>query len=154
MTSNEWGRVADDGTVFLKTADGERTVGQVPDRTPEEALRFFTDRYEALAGKVALHEQRVHAGLLSPDQAAADAKTLRGEVTEAAAVGDLPALAGRLDALLPVIAAQRTVRKEERAKQQAESKVAKEALVAEAEKIAAGKDWRHGVNRMRELLEQ
>ena len=108
MTSNEWGRVADDGTVFLKTADGERTVGQVPDRTPEEALRFFTDRYEALAGKVALHEQRVHAGLLSPDQAAADAKTLRGEVTEAAAVGDLPALAGRLDALLPVIAAQRT----------------------------------------------
>ena len=34
MTSSEWGRVDDDGTVYVKTADGERAVGQYPDGTP------------------------------------------------------------------------------------------------------------------------
>ena len=34
---HEWGRVDDDGTVYVRTADGERAVGQYPDGTPEEA---------------------------------------------------------------------------------------------------------------------
>ena len=42
-------------------------------------------------------------------------------------------LAARLDALAPVIAVQRSARKEERAQKSAESKAAKEKLVAEAE---------------------
>ena len=49
VTSNEWGRVADDGTVYVTTADGERAVGSYPAGTSEEALAFFTERYEALA---------------------------------------------------------------------------------------------------------
>ena len=69
MTSHEWGRVADDGTVFVRTADGERSVGQYPDGTPEEALKFFTDRYDALAFEVGLLEQRVSAGVLTPEEA-------------------------------------------------------------------------------------
>ena len=47
MTSHDWGRVDDDGTVYVKTADGERPVGQYPEGTPEEALKFFTERYDA-----------------------------------------------------------------------------------------------------------
>ena len=52
VTSTEWGRVDDDGTVYVKTADGERAVGQYPEGTPEEALKFFTERYDALAFEV------------------------------------------------------------------------------------------------------
>ena len=37
MTSHRWGRVDEDGTVFVKTADGERSVGQYPEGSPEEA---------------------------------------------------------------------------------------------------------------------
>ena len=40
-----WGRVAEDGTVFVRTADGERSVGSYEAGTPEEALEFFTKRY-------------------------------------------------------------------------------------------------------------
>ena len=69
-----WGRVADDGTVFVRTADGERPVGQMPDATPEEALAFFTRRYDDLAFEVELLEQRVKAGTLGPDEAAASVK--------------------------------------------------------------------------------
>ena len=46
MTTSEWGRVAEDGTVYVRTADGERSVGQYPEGTPEEALAFFAKRYD------------------------------------------------------------------------------------------------------------
>jgi hypothetical protein len=73
---------------------------------------------------------------------------------DAHAVGDLVSLAARLDALAPVIAVQRSARKEERAQKTAESKAAKEKLVAEAERLAESNDWRNGANRLRELLDQ
>ncbi|GAA2122367.1 DUF349 domain-containing protein [Nocardioides bigeumensis] len=154
MTSHEWGRVDDDGTVYVRTADGERPVGQYPEGTAEEALTFYTERYAALETEVGLLEQRVRAGRLSPDEATATVRAVRGQVAEANAVGDLQSLLGRLDSLGPVIAGQRLARKEERAKAAADSKIAKEAIVAEAEKLSGSQDWRNGVTRMRELLDQ
>ncbi len=101
MTSSEWGRVADDGTVYVKTSDGERAVGSYPIGTPEEALKFFTERYDALAFEVQLLEQRVNGAKLSPEEAAESVKTVRSQVVDANAVGDLGSLTGRLDALGP-----------------------------------------------------
>lgn len=147
-----WGRVAEDGTVYVRTADGERPVGSYEAGTPAEALEFFTKRFEELEGKVHLLEQRVTSGRLAPEEATSSAKALREQVVDAHAVGDLVSLAARLDALAPVIAVQRSARKEERAQKTAESKAAKEKLVAEAERLAEGTDWRNGANRLRELL--
>ncbi len=79
---------------------------------------------------------------------------MRAQVTEANAVGDLDSLLAKLDALGPVIATQREARKAEKAQRTAESKARKEELVAEAEKLAAGDDWRNGANRLRDLLEE
>lgn len=154
MTASEWGRVGDDGTVYVKTADGERAVGQVPDVSPEEALSFYTKRYDALAVEVDLLHRRVTSGVLSPDEALSTIRTVRGSLPEANAVGDLPALCAKLDELLPVIAAQRENRRAEKAKRQDEARSQKEQLAAEAEKIAGGRDWKNGANRLRELLEQ
>ena len=53
-----------------------------------------------------------------------------------------------------MIGEQREARKAERAQKQAEAKVEKERIVVEAEKLAAGTDWRNGANRLRELLDQ
>ena len=150
--SAPWGRVAEDGTVYVRTADGERPVGSYPAGTPEEALEFFTKRFEELVGKVHLLEQRVASGLLGPEEAGSSVKALREQVVDAHAVGDLTSLAGRLDALAPVIAVQRSARREERAQKVAESKAEKEKLVAEAERLAESSDWRNGANRLRELL--
>ncbi|HEX5916293.1 MAG TPA: DUF349 domain-containing protein [Nocardioides sp.] len=147
-----WGRVAEDGTVYVRTADGERAVGSYEAGTAEEALEFFTKRYEELEGKVHLLEQRVASGRLAPEEATSSVKALREQVADAHAVGDLVSLGARLDALAPVIAVQRSARKEERAQKTAESKAAKEKLVAEAERLAEGTDWRNGANRLRELL--
>jgi DNA repair exonuclease SbcCD ATPase subunit len=154
VTSTDWGRVDDDGTVYVRTADGERPVGQMPDATPEEALAFYTRRYDALALEVDLLHKRVNSGVLSPEEATNAVKTVRAQVTDAHAVGDLAALTAKLDELGPVIATQRDARRAEKARRLTEAREQKERLAAEAERIAAGRDWKHGANRLRELLEE
>jgi hypothetical protein len=126
----------------------------VPDVGPDEALAFYVRRYTALELEVSLLERRVRAGNLSPDDAAASVRTVRESVRTANAVGDLDALSRRLDALAPVVTEQRAARKAERAKQQEETRAAKERFVAEAERLAQSNDWRGGVNRFRSLLDQ
>jgi hypothetical protein len=154
VTTSEWGRVAEDGTVYVRTPEGERSVGQYPEGSPDEAIAFFAKRYDELAGTVHLIEQRVTAAVLSPDEAAENVRALRAQVAEANAVGDLTGLLGRLDSLLPVISQQRQARRAERAEKSAAAKTEKERLVAEAEKLAEGNDWRNGANRLRQLLDE
>jgi hypothetical protein len=149
-----FGRVDSDGTVYVRTSAGERVVGQVPGVPADEALSFFTRRFEALELEVSLLERRIANGALSPDDAVASITKVRGAVAEARAVGDLDGLQSRLEALFPLIANQRAARKAERARQQEETRAAKERFVLEAERLASGDDWRGGVNRFRVLLEE
>ncbi|MGH3364880.1 MAG: DUF349 domain-containing protein [Nocardioidaceae bacterium] len=154
QSADQWGRVAEDGSVFVRTADGERQVGQMPDATPEEALAFYTKRYDDLAFEVQLLEQRIAAGTLSPDEATSAVDQVHATLQDAQAVGDLAGLDARLDGLRSTIEKQREQRKAERAKRVAEAKLRKEKIAAEAESLAEGTDWRNGANRLRELLEE
>ncbi|WP_051208583.1 DUF349 domain-containing protein [Propionicicella superfundia] len=149
----DFGRVAEDGTVYVITSDGERVVGQVPDATSDAALAIFVRRFEALDVEVSLLEQRVGNGALGPEDARRAIATARGNIEQANAVGDLAGLLTRLDALAPVLSQQAEARRAQRAQQNEETRAAKEAMVAEAEELAAGTDWRGGVNRFRTLLE-
>lgn len=131
-----WGRVDDTGTVFVREADGERAVGQFPDGSKDEALSYFQRKYTELAGQVTLLEQRIKRGTAAADVAKTIA-TLKTTVATANAVGDLPALTARLDALDGAVG-------ELTEKQTAENKAAsdaaiakREALVVEAEALAA-----------------
>ncbi len=148
----EFGRVDDDGTVYVRTADGERVVGQWPDGDPEAALTFYRNRYDGLVVEVDLLEQRIAAGSLTPEDASATVKKVRALVVEAQAVGDLAGLVARLDALGPVISARREVRRAERAAKADEAKREKHRIAEEAERLAVGSDWRNGANRLRDLL--
>ena len=75
MTTSEWGRVAEDGTVYVRTADGERPVGQYPEGSPEEALAFFAKRYDELAGRSTCSSSGSDAGVVSPDEATESVRT-------------------------------------------------------------------------------
>lgn len=149
-----FGRVDNDGTVFVRTAEGERAVGQVSGAEPAEALAIYVRRFENLAVEVTLLEDRLKGGALAPDDARKRITQVKASVHEASAVGDLAALEARLDALTPLLEAKSEERKAARAAQNEETRTAKEAMVAEAEKIAEGSDWRGGVNRFRTLLDQ
>jgi len=154
IAAREFGRVTDDGTVRVRTAEGERTVGQVPGVPAEEALAFYTRRYADLAVEVELLERRVRAAGIAPDEAVGSVRKVRASVQGAQAVGDLDALVARLDALAPLLEEQRELRRAERARKQEETRVEKERLVSEAEKLGQGNDWRGGANRLRQLLDE
>jgi hypothetical protein len=149
---NEFGRVDADGTVYVRIGEQEHAVGQYPEGSPEEALAFFTKRYDALAFEVQLLEQRVRSGAMTPDEATESITRVSAQLVEPHAVGDITALVARLDALKPIVGLQREKRREERARRTEESRERKGVIVAEAETIAAGRDWRNGANRLRELL--
>ena len=151
--SPAFGRVEDDGTVYVLLPEGERRVGQVPDVSPDEAMAFFTGRYESLAAEVSLLGQRVIAAAMSPEEARRAVATLRSNIAEANAVGDLAGLQSQLDMLAPIIDTQAEQRKAQRLEAQAQAKQAKEDMVAEAEKLAEGNDWRAGVSRFHALLD-
>ncbi|WP_246004063.1 DUF349 domain-containing protein [Nocardioides marmoriginsengisoli] len=149
---DSFGRVDADGTVYVRIGTEERIVGQYPEGTHEEALAFYTKRFEGLEFEVHLLEQRVRSGAMSPDEATSSIARLAEQLDEPKAVGDITALTARLNSLRPVIGMQREQRREERSKKIEESRTRKAAIVAEAEKIAGGTDWRNGANKLRDLL--
>ena len=102
---NDWtsyGRIDADGTVYVKTAEGERVVGSWQAGTPEEGLAHFARRFADLVTEVDLIESRLASGVADPSQAAASVRRLRDSLAEAHVVGDLDGLAARLDKLAQV----------------------------------------------------
>jgi Domain of Unknown Function (DUF349) len=155
-TANDpWGRVDADGTVYVRTADGERVVGSWQAGSPDEALAFFRRKYEALDTEVSLLEQRVTTTDLAPGQAKAAIERLRAVCAEANAVGDLAALLTRLDALSSKVEQRQVEVRAARDQARTEARDMKERIVAEAERIAAeATHWKNSGERLRQLLEE
>ncbi|MEZ3178845.1 DUF349 domain-containing protein [Streptomyces pimonensis] len=153
MSSDPWGRVDETGTVYVRTADGEKVVGSWQAGSPEEALAYFERKYEGLVVEIGLLEKRVKTTDLSSKDARAAIGHLREQVDAHHAVGDLDALRVRLDKLVELVEARHEERKAQRAKQSDEARHAKEALVAEAEELAQSDQWRAAGERLRSLVD-
>lgn len=148
---SEWGRVADDGTVYVRTADGERAVGSWQAGSAQEGLALFVRRYEQLSTEVSLLEQRLRAGAGDPNAVRQSAQRLKGTVPTASAVGDLAGLETRIDGLLErteEAAEQAKVKKAEARARAAEQKA---ALADEAETLSTSSEWKLGGERLRTI---
>ena len=151
----EWGRVDDDGTAWVRTADGERRIGSWQAGTPAEGLAHFGARYDDLATEVELLEARVRT---HPEVAAtvrASATELKGQLADAAVIGDLGALDKRLAAILDDADAAGEKAKQDKAARRAAAIERKEKLAAEAEDIAENStDWKTAGDRIRAILDE
>ena len=67
----KYGRVDENGTVYVTTSAGEKVVGSYPGKTPEEALAYFVRKFEVVASEVALLAARIISGAMVPQDAAA-----------------------------------------------------------------------------------
>ena len=153
--SDPWGRVDDDGTVYVKTAEGERVVGSWQAGSPAEALAFFQRKYLSLETEVSLLEQRISTTDLSPAQAKSTITRLLESVACANCVGDLDGLRGRLEALTGLVDHRREENKAAREQARSEAQDRKTKIVEEAERIAAeATHWKISGERMRQLLEE
>ncbi len=150
-----WGRVDADGTVYVRTADGERAVGNWQAGAPEEGLAHYARRFDDLVTDVVLTEQRLAAGSGDPRQAMARVTALRTELTEPTVVGDLSALAALVEHLQA--SAERAAAGAREAKERARAAAAahKEVLAEEAERIGAeSTQWKTSGNRLRAILDE
>jgi hypothetical protein len=153
--SHPWGRVAEDGTVYVRTSEGERVVGIWQAGSPDEALAFFTRRYDSLATEVSLLERRITATDLAPGQVKATISRLHAAIDEAKAVGDLEGLKRRLASLTEQAEQRQQEHKAARDRARVEAIAVKERIVAEAEKLAAeATHWKSGGERLKELLDE
>jgi hypothetical protein len=153
--SHPWGRVAEDGTVYVRTSEGERVVGIWQAGSPDEALAFFTRRYDSLATEVSLLERRITATDLAPGQVKATITRLHAAIDEAKAVGDLEGLKRRLASLSEQAEQRQQEHKAARDRARVEAIAVKERIVAEAEKLAAeATHWKSGGERLKELLDE
>ncbi|CAH0146029.1 hypothetical protein SRABI02_00655 [Plantibacter cousiniae] len=150
-----WGRVDDDGTVYVREADGERAVGQYPDGSKEEALAYFERKFTDLAGQVTLLEQRAKRGAPATDVAKA-VKSITKQVESANAVGNLQALLTRLAALDGTVSELTEAQSQENKAALEEAARARLAIVEEAEQLAqqdpARVQWKQTSARLDELF--
>jgi hypothetical protein len=157
MTSDwtTFGRVDEDGTVYVKTAAGERVVGSWQAGTPEEGLAHFARRYDGVVTEVNLIETRLVTGAGDAAHALTRVKELRKELDEPHCVGDIDGLIERLDKLAATAETKVSEVHAARTAARAEAGARKAALVEEAEKLAADStSWKAAGDRFKEILEE
>lgn len=152
-------RVDEEGHVFsLPSGRGEEQyVGQYPDAAADEALQYFTRKFDDLYNRVLLLKARAAAGADSAKSLQESSQQLRAELDAGVWAGDVTALTAVLDETDSEIG-----RHAEQEKQVSEAAVqerlaVRERIVAEAEQIAAAdsssQHWKNAQARMNELFE-
>jgi hypothetical protein len=152
---HKFGRVDDDGTVWLIGAAGERVIGSWQAGDTEAAFVHFGRRFDDLSTEITLLEERLAAGTGDARKIKATAAALAETLPNANVLGDVDALAARLTGIAEhaseAAAADRSRRDKERAAQTAR----KDALAAEAEELAnTSTQWKVAGDRLRTILDE
>ncbi|MFI6819536.1 DUF349 domain-containing protein [Micromonospora sp. NPDC050187] len=150
-----FGRVDADGTVYVKTTEGERVVGSWQAGAPEEGLAHFARRFADLVTEVDLAEARLNSGAADASGSLTTVRRLRDSLAEAHVVGDIDALAARLDKLAALAEEKAGEARAARDAARVEAVARKTALVEEAEKLAAeSTGWKTAGDRLKEILDE
>ena len=152
---SQFGRVDEQGTVYVTHGGVEREIGSWQAGAPEEGLAHFGQRFDDIVTEVELIEHRLRA---HPEDAAnlrANAQTIQESLPTAAAIGDFAALESRLESLIARTSEAGERAKEAKAQRRADAIARKEALAAEAEELAEhSTDWKAAGDRIRDILEE
>lgn len=152
---SDWGRIDADGTVYVRTAEGEREIGSWQAGDAQAGLAFYHRRFEDLETEVVLLEKRLESGAGDPGSTRTHALALRDQLPTVAAIGDLPSLDTRLGALLEAVEQKAVAASAAREQARADAIAAKEALIAEAETIAeAATSWKGSGDRLRAIVDE
>jgi hypothetical protein len=156
----KFGRVGEDGTVYVITPAGDRAVGSYPGKTADEALAYFVKKFEMAASEVALLAARIRSGAMVPSDAHEAVNKLRTQISELNGVGDLVNLAQSLEKIPALITehegayqARKAAQSAEREVRKVEAAAIKEKIVVEAESLVDSVAWKVTTARLKELLD-
>lgn len=153
-----FGRVDENGTVYVKEGEAEREVGQFPGATNEEALTLYARRYLDLKAKLDLFATRLKSANIKPHEIDESIKSLGEETSQPAIVGDISAIKNQYDELKKTGDAKKDELAE--ARKTALEKAVKErgAIVEKAEELAGSlsesTNWRSTADKFRSLFEE
>ena len=157
----KFGRVGEDGTVYVITPTGDRAVGSYPGKSPEEALAYFVKKFEMAASEVALLAARIRSGAMVPSDAHEAVNKLRTQISDLNGVGDLVNLAASLEKIPSLISehegayqARKAAQSAEKEARKNEAAAVKEKIVAEAETLIDSVAWKVTTARLKVLLEE
>lgn len=150
----QFGRVDDEGRVYLRAPEGEVLVGQWAAGPPAEGLAFFGRKYDDLVVEIDLATLRLDDGRSNAEQAQTVLARVREGLASRSFVGDVGALDGKCVHLEQLIAAARERAAREREEQRAAAAVAREALAAEAEQLAGSTSWKTTSERYAAIVEE
>ena len=153
--ARKFGRVSDDGHVFVLVDGEEFAVGQLPNASADEALAYFARKFENVQAQVALLESRV-ANNAPAAELQKNLESLASMVAVRNMVGDYASLQQRLTAIHEKISALGVAQRERREAERERGLKLREEIVLEAEKIVATPEdqinWRNSYSRMGELF--
>lgn len=153
--AGKFGRIAEDGTVYVTQGGTERAIGSWQAGTPEEGLAHYGQRYADLATEVELLETRLVAHPESAASIRSSAEQLRSGLSSAAVIGDLDALDARLAAVIEKSAEAGEHAKKVKAERREAAIARKEELAAEAEDLAENStEWKEAGDRIRAILDE
>ncbi|GAB17960.1 hypothetical protein GOEFS_042_00510 [Gordonia effusa NBRC 100432] len=152
---HKFGRVDDDGGVWLITSSGERQVGSWQAGDAEEGLAHFARRFDDLATEVEILEERLAARSGDPRKTQTAAAHLLSTLPDAAVVGDVDALAARLTSITQTADDVAASVKAEREQARTAAIAKKEELCVEAEAIGSeSNQWKASGDRLRAILDE
>ena len=151
--SVRFGRIDDDGTVYLLADGSETPVGQWAAGTPEEGLAFFARKFDDVSAEIDLAIQRLSDGKASPESPAAAIARAEEALAAPAMIGDVEALRTKITRINELVEERRKVIAEERAQARAAALAAREAIVNESEALANSNQWKSTGDRFKALLE-
>ena len=156
----KFGRVGEDGTVYVITPTGDRAVGSYPGKTSDEALAYFVKKFEMAASEVALLAARIRSGAMVPSDAQEAVNKLRTQISELNGVGDIVNLAQSLEKIPALITehegayqARKAAQNAEREVRKVEAAAIKEKIVVEAESLIDSVAWKVTTARLKDLLD-
>lgn len=154
--TTEFGRLDDSGNVWVKDGETERLIGGYPDGVPEDPFALYQRRFADLEATVKLFEDRLPS--LAPREIDQTVKTLREAVVEPAAIGDLPALRARVEAVAARAEERKEAAREERRLAKEAALANRTSVVERAEEIVAQDParthWKQSGQALRDLLEE
>lgn len=152
---SEFGRIDDDGAVWLKNSEGEHQIASWQAGTAAEGLAHFGRRFDDLVVEVELLEERLEAGTGDPRKTKIAAAALVESLPTAAVIGDVDAVAKRLQTIIDGADGAAEKVKHDRDEARTAAIARKEELAAEAEEIGSeSTQWKVAGDRMRVILEE
>lgn len=154
--SIDFGRIDSQGNAWVQDGDTERMIGSFPEGLPSDPFALYTRRYADLEATIKLFEDRLSS--LGPKEIDQTLATLKEAVEQPNAIGDLPALRTRVQAVEERAQARKEEAKEERRLAKEHALEERTALVECAEAILAKESskihWKQSGQVLRDLLEE